>query len=348
MIDIDGSQGEGGGQIIRSSLALSAVTGRPLRIFNIRAGRKKPGLKKQHVVAANAAARICNAHCKGVEIGASEITFEPNPICAGHYEFQIGSAGSTSLVSQTVLPALLTADGKSTLVIEGGTHNPMAPTFDFIQQSYLPQLAKFGANVDSEIERMGFFPKGGGRVSFEITPVAQWQGHELLESGVLKSKSVTALVSALPANIGTREVDKICRKVGWPANVGKVIEVQDPHGPGNVVSIALDYENVCAMFTGFGQRGVKAEQVANSCYRDAKRFLDAQIPVEEYLADQLILPMSLAANAGCKSSFRTYQLSGHSVTHLDVVKLFLDIKIETMAEENGTVAVQIGPFTVSS
>ena len=162
MIEIDGSFGEGGGQIIRSSLALSAVTGRPFHIANIRAGRKKPGLKLQHVTAVKAATRICNARTEGAELQASEITFEPQPIVGGHYDFKISTAGSVTLVAQTVLPALMLAEQPSTLTFEGGTHNPWAPPFDFLQRSFLPQLNKFGPRVNVKLERPGFFPNGGG------------------------------------------------------------------------------------------------------------------------------------------------------------------------------------------
>ena len=342
-IEIDGSQGEGGGQIIRTSLALSAVTGKPFRIKNIRANRKKPGLKNQHVVAATAASRICNAATDGISLGSSQLTFEPNPISGGHYEFEVGTAGSTSLVAQAVLPALIMADRPSTVVIRGGTHNPMSPTFEFLKTSYLPQLSRFGVSVTAEIHRRGFFPAGGGCVQFNIEPATSWQEFHLLERGQPTRTEVTALVSNLPTHIGRREIDTICRKAGWSSNQGRVITDEDSPGPGNVVWIELGYQQVTAIFTGFGKLGVTAEQVAGSTYRRAKLYLNSDVPVEEHLADQLMLPMGLAASQGHSTSFRTFPLSSHSRTHLEILKRFLDISIHVPDSDADDVIVRIEP-----
>ena len=343
MIEIDGSQGEGGGQIVRSSLTLSAITGKPFRISNIRAGRKKPGLKNQHVLAVSALQRICNAYAEGDSLGSSGLTFEPNAVCGGTFNFRVGTAGSTSLVAQTLIPVLLFADAPSTVTLEGGTHNPMAPTFDFIQRSYLPQLEKFGPSVSAQIHRPGFYPAGGGKIELNITPCRQFLGHDLLERGLEQSKKIVATVSKLPTDIGRREIDTILRKSQWRKNCGQVVSVEDPRGPGNVVMIEIAYENVTAIFTGFGQQGVKAERIASAVYRDAKKFIESGVPVEEYLADQLMLPMGLAASQGHTSSFLSSELSGHSKTHLEVLKRFLDIKTDVTTGEDGNETVQIAP-----
>lgn len=329
MIEIDGSFGEGGGQIIRSSLALSALTGKSVHIFNIRAGRKKPGLKTQHTMAAKAAARVCNAAVEGDKIGSSEIIFEPSDIVAGHYEFKIPTAGSMTLIAQTVLPPLMMAGGGSTILFEGGTHNPWAPPFDFLQRSFLPQLAKCGPTVKAKLERPGFFPNGGGQFTLEIQPSPKLSGFELLTRGSAPVPKVVAMVSQLPIHIGQRECETICRKAGWSRHCSRVIDVEDPRGPGNVVLIELTSSNVNAIFTGVGKQGVKAESVASRVWREAKAHLASEAPVEEYLADQIILPMGLAAQQGQPSSFRTDTLSLHSSTHLDILKRFLDIDITT-------------------
>lgn len=349
MIEIDGSQGEGGGQIVRSSLSLSAITGKPFRISNIRASRKKPGLKNQHVLAVSALKRICNACVDGDSLGSSSLTFEPNPVCGGTFSFRVGTAGSTSLVAQTLIPVLLFADQPSTVVLEGGTHNPMAPTFDFIQRSYLPQLEKFGPIVKAQVHRPGFYPAGGGKIELNITPSSQFAGHNLLERGEEQSKKVVAMVSRLPMDIGRREVDTILRKSQWRKSCGQVISVENPRGPGNVVLIEITYENVTAIFTGFGQQGVKAERIAAAVYRDAKKFIKSGAPVEEYLADQLMLPMGLAASQGHSNRFRTSELSGHSKTHLEILKRFLDIETEVATDvDDGDTIVKIAPATSSS
>ena len=298
MIEIDGAQGEGGGQIIRSSLALAAVTGKVFRITNIRAGRKKSGLKRQHVVGVKAAAEICSAQVTGAELESSTITFEPGAIRGGNYTFQISSAGSSTLVAQTVLPALMLAEQPSTIMITGGTHNPGGPPFDFLDRVYLQQLNKFGPRVTAKLEAYGFYPAGGGKIRLNIEPCQQLSGIELLDRGSQPQPSVCAIVSALPRHIAERECDVIRRKANWPASCLRVVEVERPVGPGNVVMIELAYENATEIFIGIGKRGVSAEQVANRLYREAKAFLKTDVPVGEFLADQLLLPMGLAASQG--------------------------------------------------
>jgi RNA 3'-terminal phosphate cyclase (ATP) len=182
VIEIDGSFGEGGGQILRSSLALAIVTGQPVRLSNIRAGRRKPGLMRQHLTAVNAAAAICGATVDGERIGATELTFTPGAVRAGEYQFSIGTAGSTTLVLQTVLLPLLTAGGPSRIVLEGGTHNPFAPPFDFLERAYLPLINRMGPNVRATLERPGFYPAGGGRIAIEIEPATGLHGFDVVRA----------------------------------------------------------------------------------------------------------------------------------------------------------------------
>ncbi len=343
MIEIDGSKGEGGGQIIRSSLALSAVTGKPICVDNIRAKRSKPGLMRQHLTAVRAVAQVCNAAVEGAELGASRITFEPQSIRGGDFQFQVGTAGSTSLIAQSVLPALMLADEPSTVTLEGGTHNPWAPPFDFLQRVYLPQLAKMGPQVQCELESYGFYPAGGGKIRLEIQPCENLNAFKLLEREGKLEPRVTALVSGLPASVGDRECDTIRRKSGWRSECFQTHVVERPQGPGNVVLVELKSGNVTEMVSGVGKVGVKAEQVARQAYRTAKAYLESNVPVGEYLADQLMMPMGLAASRGQSSEFRTMELSMHSQTHLDVLKRFLDIETSVVQEEAGSVVVRISP-----
>ena len=173
MLTIDGSRGEGGGQILRTSLGLSLVTGRAFRIVRIRAGRAKPGLRHQHRTAVQAAARVGNAEVEGAEVGSMELTFVPGAVAAGEYEFSVGTAGSAALVLQAVLPALLTASQPSRLKLEGGTHNPFAPPFDFLAKTFLPIVNRMGPRVTAELERPGFYPAGGGEMRLTIEPCAR-------------------------------------------------------------------------------------------------------------------------------------------------------------------------------
>lgn len=346
MIEIDGSFGEGGGQIIRSSLALAAVTGRAFSINNIRAGRKKSGLKRQHVVGVKAAAQICDAKVTGAELESSQITFEPGPIRGGNFRFQINSAGSTTLVAQTVLPALMLAEERSTVSVTGGTHNPGGPPFDFLQRVYVPQLNKFGPQVSANLQSHGFYPAGGGEIELTIEPAKKLNGIELLKRSGKPTPKVTAIVSSLPRHIAERECDVIRRKSNWNSSCFEIVEVRNPVGPGNVVLIELASENVSAMFTEIGRQGVTAERVARSVYRQASAHLEAEIPVGEFLADQILLPMGLAAAQGQQSCFKTGSLSSHSETHIEILKRFLDISIETEVVESDkekSVIVRVGP-----
>lgn len=340
MIVIDGSYGEGGGQIIRSSLCLSAITGEPVEITNVRAGRKKPGLLRQHLTALRAAREICDARVEGAELGSSRLKFCPGPTRNGNYRFQVGTAGSATLVAQTILPALMTADGNSTIEVEGGTHNPKAPCYDYLANVYLPLVQRMGPRFESSIADYGFYPAGGGKIKLAIEPVAELQPLTLLDRVGNCKPIVTSIVSSLPASVGQRECDTIRRKMNWPANCCQVREVPNPRGPGNVVLIEIQNQNVSEMFIGFGAVGVRAEQVARNVLKSARNYLAMDgVPVGRHLADQLMLPMGLAAHQGHVSQFKTMPLTQHSLTHKMILELFLNIKIETLPEESAVTVV---------
>ncbi len=209
MIKIDGSTGEGGGQILRSSLALAMCTGQAVHIVNIRIKRKKPGLMRQHLTAVQAAQQICNAEIEGDRIGSTELRFKPGPVQAGKYSFSIGTAGSTSLVFQTLLPGLLSAGAHSHLTLEGGTHNPMAPPFDFIEQSFLPLLQRMGAKIEVNLQRYGFYPAGGGVWTAKIEPIKQLKPLHLTKRGELLEHKATAVCAGLPGHIAHRELTTV-------------------------------------------------------------------------------------------------------------------------------------------
>ncbi len=339
-IEIDGSRGEGGGQIIRSSLALSLVTGRPVAIHKIRAGRSRPGLKRQHVTAVDAAARIGCAEVSGAEIGSRELVFRPSGIFGGTYQFSVGSAGSVTLVLQTILPALILADTPSRLVLEGGTHNPWAPPFDFLQRSFLPLVNRLGPTVTAEIERYGFYPAGGGMFSVEIRP-SELNGFDLLERGKPVSRAAIALVANLPLHIAQRETDTIVRRMDWKPSDAKNLSVSSP-GPGNVVMIEQAFENVTEIATGFGKTGIRAEKIAGDVVRDARNYLKSSAPMGEHLTDQWMLPLALAVTrTGQSHSFRALPLSSHSITQLETLKLFLPIVTSIEAGDDRSVTVRI-------
>lgn len=330
MITIDGSYGEGGGQILRTSLALSLITGKPFSIENIRAGRKKPGLMRQHLTAVNAAAEIGNARVNGNAIGASSFTFEPRAIRGGRYHFAIGSAGSCTLVLQTVLPALIIADGPSEVILEGGTHNPFAPPFDFLDKAFLPLLNRMGPRVEATLEKPGFFPAGGGRFRVTIEPVQALQPLTIIERGPVRRQTARAAVSNLPLSIAHRELKVVAKKLGWEPSSLQAMAVENARGPGNVLTLVIECEAVTEIFTGFGERGVSAEKVAARASRQALDYLKSGVPVGRYLADQLLVPMAVAGGG----RFRTVPPSRHTLTNIDIIKKFMDVSIDANTDEH--------------
>ncbi len=327
LVQIDGATGEGGGQIVRSALALSAVTGRPFEITNIRAARKSPGLLRQHLTAVAAAREICGAGVTGNQLHSRHLIFAPGPIQTRQFQFSVGSAGSAILVAQTVLPALMTAGGNSSIEIEGGTHNTAAPPFEYLQEVYLPLVSRMGPQCLARIDAWGFYPAGGGRVRIDIRPGSALQGLDLTDAGGVATPTVTALVSKLPEQIGWRECQLIRRRAGWKLKQCLVRTVDNSPGPGNVVMIRLASPRITELFTGFGRRGLPAEQVAMSAWKQARQYLAHEAPVGEFLCDQLLLPLALAARNGQSSRFLTGPLSPHSQTHIDVLHQFLEIQV---------------------
>ena len=328
MITIDGSQGEGGGQVLRSSLALSLVTGKPFTITNIRAGRKKPGLMRQHLTAVNAATDVGNARVAGAFLHSTRLTFEPNEVCPNEYHFAVGTAGSATLVLQTVLPALLCASGVSTLRLEGGTHNPWAPPFDFLVKAFLPLVNRMGPVVDAMLVRPGFYPAGGGEFHVGINPTTELAPIELLDRGETKRVIAMAKVAHLHRNIAERELRVIARKMQLSEDNLVVEEIAGSRGPGNVVTIEVECEHLTEVFTGFGERRVPAEAVADKAVQEARRYLSTGAAVGEYLTDQLLVPLALAGGG----AFRTLGLSRHAKTNIEVIKEFLDVEFEVDRE----------------
>jgi len=332
MITIDGSIGEGGGQILRTALALSLVTGQPFRIDKIRAGRKKPGLLRQHLTAVNAATQIGQASVTGATLGSQTLCFEPGKIKPGDYLFAVGTAGSATLVLQTVLPALLVGTTPSRLVLEGGTHNPFAPPFDFLQKTFIPLLNRMGAKVSVTLESHGFYPAGGGRFYVDIEPVAKLSPIELLARGPIKRQLARAVYAAIPSSVAERELKVISEKLNWTAEALRAERVANTTCPGNVLLIELESEALTEVFTGFGERGVLAERVAESVIEKVREYLVSNAPVGEHLADQLLIPMSLAGGG----SFKTVKSTRHTQTNIETIQRFLPVKFVIEKEEGMT------------
>jgi RNA 3'-terminal phosphate cyclase (ATP) len=335
MITIDGSHGEGGGQILRTSLALAAITGTPVRIERIRARRPKPGLQRQHLVAVQAAARVCNGQLEGAELNSREIAFTPQAPCAGTYVFDIGSAGSTTLVLQTVLPILLCTDAVSTVSIRGGTHNSMAPPLEFLRESFLPTLHRCGVSATVALERHGFYPAGGGAMCATIQP---WQAQaplDLTERGKAIDRRAEILLANLPAHVASREAQAMKHGLHWSHQEVDEREVA-ADGPGNAIIARLRYANITAVFTAFGEVRKPAEQVAQDCVKQVRRYAEGEAPACEHLADQLLLPLAIGAGG----RFRTVKPSEHTQTNAAIIALFLG-EVVTMTADGDAALVTV-------
>lgn len=337
LLTLDGSAGEGGGQILRSSLALSMATGRPFRIVRIRANRKKPGLMRQHLTSVLAAARVSNAHLEGAELESQELVFRPGPVLPGIYEFPVGTAGSTSLVFQTVFPALLLTGKPFTLTLEGGTHNSGAPNLDFIEKVYLRALEPMGVKSDVKVTRRGFYPAGGGRWTVSVAPPEKLGRLEILDRGPLKSLDVRILWARIPAHVGQREADHVKSGLGLREYQVRIEEARDSLGPGNVILAEIRHDQVTEMVTGFGARGIRSEAVAQMVVEEVREYLEGKAPVGPHLADQLMLPMVL----GGGGVFRTLPLTLHSRTNIETIGRFLARPIQVENLPDGLAEIRI-------
>lgn len=326
---IDGRRGEGGGQVLRTSLALSILCGRPLVIENIRGGRKTPGLLAQHLTACMAAARVSNGHLEGARVGANSIALTPNAPQAGTYAFDVKTAGSASLVLQTILFPLLSAQGKSAVTIGGGTHNLAAPPVPFLEKAFAPLLERQGASVDVELVRAGFFPKGGGELR---ATVGGWPTAPLSLTDRGKHQRTWAHISwaNLPPKVVKEEQDALEGVLKLRPKAIAIEERAESKGPGNAVFVVVEHANVTEVFTGFAQRGVRARDVGTRVAKAAKRYLEQEAAVGEHLADQLILPLVFAGGA-----FSTGPLSLHAQTQIELVneRLGVDIQVKERAPE---------------
>jgi RNA 3'-terminal phosphate cyclase (ATP) len=337
MITIDGSIGEGGGQVLRTALALSIATARPFRIEHVRSKRPKPGLLRQHLTAVHAATAVGDAQVEGDAIGSSALTFVPRAIRPGEYRFAVGTAGSATLVMQTVLPPLLLASGESTLILEGGTHNPWAPPFDFLQRAFMPLVNRLGPHVETTLKRAGFYPAGGGAFAVTVRPSRALGYLELIDRGNVVARRVTAMLANLPKHIAERELRVALDGLNWHRECGSVVNVDGGPGPGNLVLIELESEHVSEIASGFGEVGVAAEAVADRAVKDMRRYLVAGVPVGVHLADQLLTVLALSKGG----VFRTVSLSRHSLTNIEVIRHFVDVRIALVEEGRDVVRVEV-------
>ncbi len=339
VVQIDGSYGEGGGQILRTALTLSMVTKTPFELINIRAKRPKPGLRPQHLTCVKAAQKICGAQVEGAKVGSQCLSFVPGELRPGHYFFDIGTAGATSLVFQTIGPALALASGPSKIVLKGGTHVPHAPSFHYLAEIYAPIVKLLGFNFGLKLRRYGFYPAGGGEVVVEIAPATPPKPLMLL--GPYKGKNVRVLsvvTEDLPAHIRTRQAkaaSDYLLKAGFKPVV--ILEKARAQSPGTFVFVSITEEVKRAGFISLGKKGKPAEKVAAEAVAEFLAFYRAGKAVDPYLADQLLLPLALRQ---VSFHFDVSRLTRHFFTNLWVIKYFLpdfEPKIEGELDTPGEV-----------
>ncbi|MBZ5694663.1 MAG: RNA 3'-terminal phosphate cyclase [Acidobacteriia bacterium] len=326
MLNIDGSIGEGGGQVLRTSLALAVVTGKPFRMTNIRRRRSKPGLMPQHLKAVEAAGAVGMARVEGDRFGSRELIFEPGGIRSGEFHFDIGTAGSTSLVLQTVLYPLSLGNADSTISLIGGTHVPWSPCFHYLQLHWLHYMRKIGFAIELELESAGFYPRGGGRIRAVVHPTAELSPLRLTDRGPLKRIRGVSAVANLSADVAERQKKQALKKLG---KLSEIVEFEVLFLPspsiGTLLLLLAEFENSQCCFYGLGARGKPAERVADEAVMELRDFLSTDGSVDHYLADQLVVPLALASGA---SEVRSSKITQHLTTNAEVVKMFLPVSIE--------------------
>lgn len=346
-LEIDGSWGEGGGQILRTSLTLSCLTGRPFRLSNIRARRKDPGLKPQHLLSVRAAAEITGAGVKGDALGSREIEFSPGPIRPGDYVFDVGkiapSAGATGLVFQTVLVPLGFAGAPSKVILKGGTHVEWAPPADYLREVYLPTASRMGVRAFLENPVKGYYPTGNGTSIVDVRPFdIPLKPIVMDERGRLLDIRITSFVSNLPVTIAQRQTGAAGRMIEGQGLgfVSEAFEVPSP-GTGTFTFVLARFENVSAGFSSLGRRGKRAEAVGEEAAGLFLKYFKRKGAVEPHLSDQLVL---LAALAKGRSSFTTTEITNHLVTNIYIIEKFLPVRfmVDGRAGDEGKIKVEGG------
>jgi RNA 3'-terminal phosphate cyclase (ATP) len=342
MIEIDGSFGEGGGQILRSALALALLTQQPFRLVNIRANRKpKPGLRPQHLASVLAAQQISNAKVSGASLGSSTLVFEPDVVNPGHYHFEVGTAGATALVLHTIyLPLMLGTDAPSEIMIDGGTHVDHAPCFDFLQTTWQAYLETLGFTLKLRLKRPGFYPRGGGRIMANLQPTRHIQPLQLTADVHYTKVDITSISADLPDHVAERQARQAVQRLpDW--QVRHMIERWE-NGPASVVTATLP-EMVPTLFFGLGARGKPAEAVADEATEPLLRHAATNAPVDPHSADQLLLPLCFAAGA---SAYRTSAITQHLLTNAAIIQRFIQRSITIDGAEGATGIVRVGEAQV--
>ena len=333
MIEIDGSYGEGGGQILRTALALSCLTGKAFRIFDIRKGRKKPGLMPQHLVAVRAAATVAGAGVEGDSAGSMRLCFVPGAVRSSDFQFDIGTAGSVPLVLQTVIPPLLFAEGRSTVVLTGGTHVPFSPSYHYLAEVFAPMLARLGGRIELSIDSFGFYPRGGGSVRCTVEAVKNLSPLEIAKPGRMLRVDGISAVGNLPFEIARRQRGAalaVLDEAGIRTEI-KLEEVPTP-GKGTFVFLRSGTEHALSGFTALGVLGKRAETVGEEAARELLDYHHSGAALDPHLADQIIIYLALSSG---ESSFTTSRITRHLLTNLWVAERFIPFRFTIEGNEGG-------------
>ena len=342
MIAIDGRMGEGGGQILRTCLSLSLVTGIPFTISNIRSGRSKTGLRAQHLNAVLMSQQIGGARVEGAILGSTDLNFYPQDIRSGIYQGDIGTAGSTSLVLQTLYLPLSFTNKPSSIKLTGGTHVPFAPTFDWLNLNWVIFLSAIGLDLSLELNEAGFYPQGGGRIQAKINPVDHIIGLTIPDRGALKHIRGVSTVANLDRKIAERQRERVLRRLGakYPLNDIRIKQLPSKY-KGTSIALVCEFEHTQCCYTSLGAPGKPAEKVADEVCDKVELILDSEATVDEYLADQVLLPLSLART---NSIYSSVKITDHIRTHADVVKSFIDVDIDIRGKNGSPGIIEIKPF----
>lgn len=341
MIELDGSEGEGGGQILRSALALSILTVRPFKLINIRANRSKPGLQPQHLMCVRAAGTISGAIYKGASVGSSVLYFEPGAAKSGKYTFSIGTAGATSLVLHTIyLPLALRGSAPSEITITGGTHNSHAPCYHFLETTWAVYMARLGIRIELEMVRPGFYPRGGGEIRAVIHPCSRVNSIHLTTCPELTTAGGFSAIAELPESVGKRQARRLSARMKSEGIEPHIpVEEWTAANPGSVAAVIFRQAPVPPLFFGLGERGKPSESVADDAADEAIAFRDSGCPVDPHSADQLVLPLVFSPDA---SEYKTSEVTRHLTTNIATVRRFVDRSISIDAEVGRAGAVRIG------
>ena len=336
-INIDGSYGEGGGQIVRTSLSLAMITRQSLKLVNIRGGRKKSGLRPQHLTAVQACASVCGAKVVGAKLGARNLSFTPGPIAPSSYEFHIGTAGAATLVLQTILPPLSLARGISNLVVSGGTHVPWSPTYHYFEQVFIATINRLGFRCEPQLNRWGWYPKGGGEIQTRVESHKPSESFNLQQPFELRRVTGISASSRLPEHIRVRQKKQLqlrLKKAGIEANI-ELLDVR-ARNPGTLVFLCAQGKDSVAGFSSLGARGKRAEQVADEAADALFYFLESKAALDSNLADQILIYL---ANIPGEHQFTTTRITQHLLTNAWVIEKFLPVQLEIVGDlgETGTV-----------